>query len=281
MPYDAGRMRPAMRGALLAPWPNRTAGGRYEFLGIVHQLPVNELELQNAAHGLIAWHDFTVVSKGESHVRLTGTIEAQPGFPWRVRVDVLFDLDVEGLKQRVVATNEASEPAPFGAGGHPYLTAGPALPCAADGWFLELPADEVMQVSPDRLLPVGIQSVQAQGGTLDFRERRLIGEAALNHAFGALRRDADGLTRVRVTDQEGLGVELACDESSRWIQVYTADAGDPADRRHAVAVEPMTCPPDALNSKIDLITLAPGATYSMEWRIRRIRGVDPAHEEHR
>ena len=270
VPYDVDVMRPAMRGALLAPWPNRTADGRYEFDGIVHQLPLSESELQNAAHGLVAWQDFTVVSKDESHVALTGTIEAQPGYPWRVRVEVSFDLDADGLRQRVVATNEASTPAPFGAGGHPYLLAGPAIPGAVDGWSLELPADQVMQVSPDRLLPVGVESVEEHGGILDFRERRLIGETVLNHAFGALRRDADGLTRVRVTDPRGLGVELACDNASRWIQVYTADAGDPEDRRHAVAVEPMTCPPDALNSKIDLIQLAPGATYSMEWRIGRI-----------
>jgi aldose 1-epimerase len=101
----------------------------------------------------------------------------------------------------------------------------------------------------------------------------VIGGIALNHAFTGLHRDRDGLARVRVTDQQGLGVELACDESSRWIQVYTADAGAPEDRRHAVAVEPMTCPPDALNSKIDLITLAPGATHTMEWRIKRVKGL--------
>ena len=187
-----------------------------------------------------------------------------------MRIEASFILDADGLTQRVVATNEASAPAPFGAGGHPYLAAGPARRGAADAWFLQLPADQVMQVSPDRLLPVGVENVETQGGVFDFRERRLIGATALNHAFTGLARDPDGMTRVRVTNPQGLGVELACDDACGWIQVYTADAADPEDRRHAIAVEPMTCPPDALNSKIDLITLEPGTTHSMEWRIGRI-----------
>jgi aldose 1-epimerase len=68
--------------------------------------------------------------------------------------------------------------------------------------------------------------------------------------------------------------------SAPWVQIYTADWGDPEDRRHAVAVEPMTCPPDALNSKVDLITLAPGATYSVEWRIGRVTEQQHFQEEH-
>ncbi|GAA1955230.1 aldose 1-epimerase family protein [Agromyces allii] len=270
VPYDADVMRPAMRGALLAPWPNRTAHGRYEFGGDVHQLPVNELDRENAAHGLVAWQDFTIVSRDENYVTLAGAIEAQPGYPWRVDLEVSFVLDADGLTQRVLATNNSREAAPLGVGGHPYLAAGPVLPGAVDQWFLELPADLVMKVSSYRLLPIAVESVAARGGILDFRERREIGQTELNHAFGGLRRDSAGNTRVRVTDRRGFGVELECDGSARWLQIYTADAADPLDRRHAVAVEPMTCPPDALNSKVDLITLEPGATFSTQWRIGRV-----------
>ena len=43
VPFDPEEIRPAMCGTILAPWPNRTAGGRYTFDGAEHQLPVNEL----------------------------------------------------------------------------------------------------------------------------------------------------------------------------------------------------------------------------------------------
>jgi aldose 1-epimerase len=270
MPFPVDQMRPAMSGALLAPWPNRTADGRYEFEGIVHQLPLSEPELGNAAHGLLTWLDFEVVSKSESDVTLAGTIEAQPGYPWRVRVEVSFEVGADGLRQRVVATNESRQPAPFGLGAHPYLVAGAVAHGAIDEWSLELPADEVMQVSADRLLPTGIFPVADVEGPLDFRDRRVIGSSVVNHAYSGLHRDVAGFARVRVTDPRGFGVEVALDRSLPWVQVYTADDPGAAVRRHAVAVEPMTCPPDALNSARDLIVLEPGATFAAEWRIRRI-----------
>jgi aldose 1-epimerase len=50
----------------------------------------------------------------------------------------------------------------------------------------------------------------------------------------------------------------------RWWQVYTADTLLPADRRRSLAVEPMTCPPNALNSgAIDVI--APGQALQLDW----------------
>jgi aldose 1-epimerase len=38
--------------------------------------------------------------------------------------------------------------------------------------------------------------------------------------------------------------------------------------RRSVAIEPMTCPPDAFRSGRDLIVLAPGQTWSASWGIR-------------
>jgi aldose 1-epimerase len=53
-----------------------------------------------------------------------------------------------------------------------------------------------------------------------------------------------------------------------WVQVFTPD--DHPGRGRAVAVEPMTCPPDALNSGIGLLTVAPGEEWSGSWGIRPV-----------
>ena len=51
--------------------------------------------------------------------------------------------------------------------------------------------------------------------------------------------------------------------------VYTADEVSRVEhRRAAVAIEPMTCPPDALRSGVDLIELAPGASWRGTWGLR-------------
>jgi aldose 1-epimerase len=48
-----------------------------------------------------------------------------------------------------------------------------------------------------------------------------------------------------------------------WVQVYT---GERIGRR-GLAVEPMTCPPDAFNSDPDGVSLAPGETRTLRLTI--------------
>ncbi|WP_460796829.1 aldose 1-epimerase family protein [Microbacterium sp. GXF0217] len=268
-PFHADEERPSMRGALLAPWPNRTDGGRYTFRGRTHQLSINEPERRNASHGLVSELDFALSQQTHDRITLSRVLEHGAGYPWRVRFDVTFQLSATGLEQIVRATNLSDQIAPLGIGVHPYLQAGPAWPSAIDGWSLQLPADDVLRISDDRLLPIERERVELAG--VDFRERRPIGAAVINHAFGALRRDDDGWVRIRVTDAQGNGVELACDAAYRWVQIYTADEAVGGDHRAAIAVEPMTCPPDALNSGIDLLALEAGAAVQAASAIRRIR----------
>lgn len=267
VPFESHEIRPAMRGAVLAPWPNRIADGRYTFLGVEHQLPINEPELSNAAHGLVSWLGFEPIRRSGHALRLEATIAPQPGYPWRVRVGVEFALGPHGLRQRVSATNESPEDAPIGLGGHPYVLAGPAVPGAVDGWTLELPASEVMLVSSDRLLPIGTARVASHnGGLLDFRVPRAVGDTIVNHAFTALRRGPDGRAHVRVTSADR-GIDIACDRSVEWVQVYTADASGPGVLRHGLAIEPMSCPPNAFNSGRDLRVLRSGESTHIEWNL--------------
>jgi aldose 1-epimerase len=57
------------------------------------------------------------------------------------------------------------------------------------------------------------------------------------------------------------------DESFRCVMVFTGDPLPDVNRR-AMAVEPMTCPPNAFRSGTDLITLEPGASWTGAWGIR-------------
>jgi aldose 1-epimerase len=268
--YDADRERPAMRGALLAPWPNRTTDGRYDFGGRTHQLPLNEPVQRTAAHGLIAWQDFSAVHHDRQRLVLESTIAARDGYPWRIGLEVAFSLSEDGLRQAVTATNLSQEPAPFGLGWHPYAVAGPSSPHAVDRWWLQVPAGRAMLVS-ERMLPTALVEVGTHDqGALDFRRPRRIGPTVLNNAFGDLEPAPDGRIHVRLTDRRGLGVELDFAPRLRWVQLYTSDLpGEPADRS-ALAVEPMTCPPDALNSGLDLEVLQPGGSMTVDWRLRRL-----------
>src|SRR5687767_10180858 len=61
VPFDADAVRPAYRGATLAPWPNRVVDGTYSFGGVDHQLALTEPARGHALHGLLAWTDWSVV----------------------------------------------------------------------------------------------------------------------------------------------------------------------------------------------------------------------------
>jgi aldose 1-epimerase len=52
-----------------------------------------------------------------------------------------------------------------------------------------------------------------------------------------------------------------------WLQVFTSDTLHGERHRRAVAIEPMTCPPNALVSGDDLIVLAPGESVSHSWGV--------------
>lgn len=265
MPFEADDMRPAMRGALLAPWPNRTADGAYTFQGRSHQLAVNEVETNNASHGLVSWLDFDLVAASPERVELAATLQAQPGYPWRLQVSVAFRLDERGLHQEVSIRNTSAQAAPVGIAGHPYLLAGAPAAGAIDAWEFTLPASRVL-LTDERSLPTHEIAVEGHVD-FDFRAPRQVGSSVLNHAFTDLMRGSDGLTRVRLVGQDGRGVEMTWDERCPWVQVYSADAPGPDGPRHSLAVEPMTCPPNALVTGRDVITVEPGELASAGWRI--------------
>lgn len=272
VPFEADQLRPKFRGATLAPWPNRVADGRYEFGGVEHQLALTEPDRGNALHGLAVWLEFHTVAESDDTVTLEAVIEPQAGYPWRIAVETTFRLGDDGLTQSVRTTNLSETTAPVGVGPHPYLVAGPF---PLDTWTLRLPADQVLTVTEDRLLPVELVGVEVDPGRFDCREARAIGVVKIDHAFTGLWRDGRGLATVSLAAPDHHGVTMTWDAACPWVQIHTADlpgaAGTPADRL-GLAVEPMTCAPDAFNADryahpTGLWLLGPGATAEAGWTI--------------
>lgn len=269
VPFAADAVRPDFRGVTLAPWPNRIVDGIYDFDGATYRAPLTEPSRGHALHGLVAWLDFDAVDKSASHVTLAATIVPQPWYPWRVRVETTYALGPDGLTQSVTATNESDTDAPYGTGPHPYLRAGEGR---VDDWTLTLPAAEVLEVTPERLAPVDLRPVADLD--VDFRSPRLIGSAAIDHAFTTLSRQ-DEATTVVLTAKDGTGVTMTWGTECPWVQLFTGDAAQGAadpSHRSGLAVEPMTCAPDAFNAArypydTGLVRLAPDVPFRAEWTI--------------
>ena len=260
--FEADELPPHSSGQLLTPWPNRVDGGHYVFAGESRQLALSEPSHGNAIHGLTRWAPWTKMAHERDEVSLRCLPHGQQGYPCAVQVDATYRLDAgSGLHVTVTATNKGSHPAPWGAGAHPYLRAGTAT---IDDCELELPADRWQPVN-DRLIPAG-PAQDVAGTEFDLRTARKLAGIRLDHAFTGLRRESDGLAWVRLSGP-ALTTAMWLDAANPWLQVFTSDTLEPERRRAAVAVEPMTCPPNAFASGQDLIVLEPRQSVTVRWGI--------------
>jgi aldose 1-epimerase len=87
----------------------------------------------------------------------------------------------------------------------------------------------------------------------------MIGELFLDYAFTGL----PASWTVRLSDPaSGHTAELTSD--TPWMQLYSGNAIG----RVGLAVEPMTCPPNAFVTGENLITLKPGESHTTRYTIR-------------
>jgi aldose 1-epimerase len=259
--YEETELCPSAAGQVLAPWPNRIRDGRYTFGGQSHQLSLSEPAAHNAIHGLVRWVPWRATEVSDSSVTLEYELPAEPGYPWALHLRTTWTVGADGLRANHSATNLSGRPAPFGLGAHPYL----AVPGPVDDVVLTVPARSRLLLD-GRDLPIG--AARVAGGEYDFTSPRPIGAARLNTAFGDL--PADGSSVALSTSDGAPLATVWADEAFRWWQVYTADTASAPRTRRSVAVEPMTCPPDAFGSGRDVVTLEPGQTWRGSW------GINPA-----
>lgn len=247
------------RGQTLVPWPNRIRDGRYTFDGTDQQLWLTEPARHNASHGLVRYVPWRLLESTPSAVTLGITIYPQPGWPGTLAVQLTYRVGPEGLTVRLQADNIGAVSVPFGYGAHPYLSVGEPT---VDEVQVTVPATRYLEVD-ERLLPAAVVGVA--GTAFDYRAGVELGSTSLDTAFTDLARDADGRWRVRLTRGDR-SAELWADASFTWTQVFS---GGPY-RTWGMAVEPMTCGPDAFNpgpTHGDLIRLDPGDTFVGEWGV--------------
>ena len=260
--YQPDELPPGAAGQLLAPWPNRIDGGRYQVAGIEYQLDLSEPTQGNAIHGLTRWMAWAAVRHSADTVLLRTAALGRAGYPFCIEMDAEYQLSEDhGLQVSITARNTGSRPAPYGTGSHPYLDAGPAT---VGECTLSLPAARWLPVD-ERGIPVG-EARDVTGTDADFRTARPIGDTRLDHALTGLARDGLGRAWARLTSDR-TQVGLWAGQGYHWLQVFTGDTLDATRRRRALAVEPMTCPPNAFVTGTDLITLDPGSSVTHVWGI--------------
>lgn len=246
------------QGQQLLPWPNRIRDGRYPWGGVTQQLAITEVARNTALHGLVAWVPWHTVEHTDSRVVQRVVVYEQPGWPGVLEAHVTHEVAEDGLTVTVRATNRGRTAIPFGYAAHPYLR---TQEDRIDEVSVSLPAASFLAVDPERLLPREITTVE--GTANDLRGGSPLGSVQLDTAFTDITTE-EGRWKVRLANGDYETV-LWAEERFGWIQVFTGPDRD------LLAVEPMTCGPDAFNegpTHGDVIVLESGQEFEGRWGLR-------------
>ena len=190
--------------------------------------------------------------------------------PCTARISVLarardrVRVSTSGLTVRTTATNIEAEGCPYGSGAHPYLTLG-----------TNTVDDFVLQVRRGRRCVRRSRHPDRHGRRRGHGARlpppRRIGQAKLDNGYTDLERDDAGVARVVAEGPAGSARTLWVDRSYPYVMVFTGDIS--SVERRALAIEPMTCPPNAFRSGEALVTLEPGESHTATWGLSPTIGV--------
>jgi len=254
-------------GIVLAPWPNRVRDALWHLDGEPQQLDITEVPRSNAIHGLLRNTAYRLLEQTASSVTLGALIAPQHGWPFLLDTSVRYQAEPDGLTVTHAVRNLSSRRSPWAVGAHPYFRVGEA---SIDQLTVTLTAQVRIQLD-ERSNAGAIHAVDAPGagGPGDLRSGRPLAGLTLDSPYGHLA-NRDGRADVAwLTAPNGSTTTLWADPAFGWIQAYTPpEFPRPTGTSLAVALEPMTAPPDALNSGTDLIWLEPDTSWSGSWGVR-------------
>ena len=242
-------------GSLLAPWPNRIAGGTYAADGATLELPINDGR-GNALHGLVFDAAGSAERITDSKVNIAHLIAPSSGYPWEVEVTSTFELFENEIRVSYTAKNLSETVAPIGLGAHPYF------PIEFETQVEILAAK--FSIHAENMIPVEERATKELG--LGPDARRLASELNLDTQFSDFYQNNGGVV-CRLF--QGKNVTEIYQDPLGWLMVYTADdypwlnGSGPA-----IAIEPQTCAVDAFNNGKGLVRVKPGESISLTWGVR-------------
>jgi aldose 1-epimerase len=236
-------------GIIMAPWTNRVRDGRWTDGEQAHQLELSELARGNAIHGFARHLVFALVDSSATHLVLEAMLTRQPGWPFTVRVAAEYHLGAAGLTVTYRATNLDTDRAPWAVGAHPYFRIGDT---PLDHLRLRVDAEEWLELDA-RLNPIANRPIDTFPH--DLRAGWPVGDTEVNTTFSQI----PGADLAVLGVPGGTELRVWGDNAFRWIHVFTP--------RQAIALEPMTAPPDALNSGTGLAWIEPGCTWEGRWGV--------------
>lgn len=240
------------KNTVLYPFPNRLKNGSYEWNGETYHFFANESLTNTALHGFGQDKPMkiTLLEVEENSAAITclytdyGTHD---GYPFRFSVEMAFTLsDETGFGLELSLRNHDEQIIPAGLGWHPYFTLGPK----ADDYQLQMPECQLVGID-ERMLPTG-KTYEYD----DFNKPTALGITVLDNCF--VLPVKEGRAEATIKGEKGTlhYWQETGDGKYNFLQVFIPPL------RHCLALEPMTCAPDAFNNGMGLARLEPGEKLS-------------------
>lgn len=237
--------------AFMFPFANRVKDGRFVFNSQSYSLEINDLESNNAIHGLIAFEKFEIVNQSENSVFLVYEYEGnKKGFPFQFKFGVEYVLEKGCLTVRIGVKNTGHKAMPASFGWQPYFSFDDEQ---IGKMSLELPSRKMIHLD-ERKLPSGMV-------TSCEKEEISLRNTLLDNVYEVA--DKSGFSKISLKcENKVLKIEQEVSEQSlNYFVLYTPP------NRTCISIGPQTSNTDALNNLQGLITLEAGKSRSFEIRI--------------
>lgn len=253
----SGNPSNAFKGAKLSPFPNRVNQGSYLYNGQRYFLEKNNPP--HALHGLLWDFSFDVKETIVKEDSIALILEAEynhhyEGFPFRYKIEVTYTLKEGRFLCSTTIFNTSGIAIPIGDGWHPYFSMGSSI----NSLKLKIPSVRKLEMDSS-LIPTGNYT-----SDFTFQLPMLISDKVLDHCY-----ELEPLERIVETllidEAKNLTIvvwQKTGVQGYNFIQVYT-----PPDRK-SIAIEAMSCAPDAFNNKNGLMILDPKESETFTFGVR-------------
>ncbi|MCK8479816.1 aldose 1-epimerase [Psychroserpens algicola] len=232
--------------AILFPFANRIKDGIYTYNGVSYKLLCNDVENNNALHGLVYNKTFELLDEkvNDKIARVvlyykenTGT----DGFPFRFSIWLTYVLNSKGFSLSIKVKNDGKSTFPFTLGWHPYFR---SLDLKQSQFHIN--AKEKF-ISDDRGI---VKESEKMTETLVIQ----FDDIQLDDAFLVSSTMADFMTPT-------YRLRLEAQSKENYLQIYTPP------NSNSVAIEPMVGVSDSFNNNIGLQELFPKEVFEKKWII--------------
>ena len=248
------------KGIKLFPFPNRVAGGKYSFDDEDFQLDINEKDVGNNLHAFVYYQEFSLSAYIEEDdfamaqfvLDYDGDEEGYP-FPFKLFLEFEFNSKNE-LTLRTNVESACGVDMPIGDGWHPYFM----LDSKIDDLELKLPKLKKYENDSSNI-PVPDPVVFDR-----FDNMNRIGDYSADNAYELDEGDNDVcyILRNAISNVEVHIEHQAGENAYNYVQIFTPP------HRKSIAIEPMSCMPNAFNNGKGLCILPKNAVKKWEVKIK-------------